>query len=150
MNALGGLDEDMVQDNERDNVTEMPATDRKKRRPFHYWEVSDRTYKLKLTTSTIEKLENKYRTNILNLVSGGDIPPLSVMLTIIQAAIAPWEHGVSYADVKKLYDTWSESGGNQMDLFTNVLMPTLAVSGFFTQKQADSMMESLKDMDELL
>lgn len=37
-----------------------------------------------------------------------------------------------------------------MELFTEVLMPTLAVSGFFTEKQAASMMENLKDVDELL
>ena len=75
---------------------------------------------------------------------------LSIMLTIIQAAIAPWEHGIAYQDVQKLYDRWLEEGGNQMELFTEVLMPTLAVSGFFTEKQAASMMENLKDVDELL
>jgi hypothetical protein len=149
MSNLGGLDEDMVQENQEDKVVDITAS-RPKRRPFHYWTVGERDYKLKLTTSMIEKLENKYRTNIVNLVGGDGIPPLSVMLTIIQAAMAPWEHKVSYQDVKKMYDTWSENGGNQMEFFTGVLMPTLAVSGFFTDKQAESMLESMKDMDDLL
>ena len=98
----------------------------------------------------IGKLETKYRTNILTLVSDNGIPPLSVMLTVIQAAISPWEHGVSFQDVQKIYDQWLEGGGNQMELFSNIIMPTMAVSGFFTQKQAESMMESLKSVDELL
>ena len=61
-----------------------------------------------------------------------------------------WHHGVTYQDVKKLYDAWTEEGGNQMDFFTKIIMPTMAVSGFFTEKQAESMMESLQEMDEIV
>lgn len=154
MSILGGLDNEMEQEKLEEqqnggNVTEF--TEKKtKRRPFHYWTVRDRDYKLKLTTGMIEKLENKYRTNVLNLVGSDGIPALSVMLTIIQAAMAPWEHKVSYKDVQKLYDLWSEAGGNQMDFYAKILMPTLAVSGFFTDQQAESMLESLKDMDNMM
>lgn len=154
MSILGGLDNEMEQEkleeqqNER-NVTEFTET-KPKRRPFYYWTVRGRDYKLKLTTGMIEKLENKYRTNVLNLVGSDGIPALSVMLTIIQAAMAPWEHKVSYKDVQKLYDLWSEAGGNQMDFYAKILMPTLAVSGFFTDQQAESMLESLKDMDNMM
>nr|DAT88460.1 MAG TPA: tail assembly chaperone protein [Caudoviricetes sp.] len=149
MSKLGGLDEELIQDVEEEKVTEI-AVERPKRRPFHYWKVGDREYKLKLTTSMIEKLENKYRTNIINLVGRDDLPPLTVMITIVQAAMSPWEHNMSYSDVKKVYDAWFERGGNQVDFFTEVVMPTLAVSGFFTDKQAASMMENLKEMDGLL
>lgn len=163
MTEIGGIDEELRAKEEYDAAHADPAgttsepgetdcriTPVKKRRPFHYWNVNGRDYKLKLTTAMIGKLENKYRTNILNLVSDNGMPPLSVMLTIIQAAMTPWEHGVSYADIQKMYDSWSDKGGNQMDFFTGILMPTMAVSGFFTEKQAESMMESLKDMDGLL
>ena len=63
-----------------------------------------------------------------------DMPPLSVMLTIIQAAMEPWEHGMDYSDVQKLYDRWTEEGGNQMNCFPGVIIPTMAVSGFFTEE----------------
>lgn len=148
MGKLQGLDEEVMQEKEENVVSYEEA--KTKRRPFHYWKIGDQEYKLKLTTAMIGKLENKYRTNMLNLVSEDNIPPLSIMLTILQAAMAPWEHGKSYADVQKLYDRWMEDGGNQMLLFTGILMPTLAVSGFFTEKQAAAMLESLKDMDELI
>ena len=52
--------------------------------------------------------------------------------------------------MKDEYDRWTENGGNQMEFYTSVVMPTLAVSGFFTEKQAESMMKSLQDVDELL
>lgn len=148
MGKLQGLDEEAIQEKVENVVSYEEA--KTKRRPFHYWKIGDREYKLKLTTAMIGKLENKYRTNMLNLVSEDNIPPLSIMLTILQAAMAPWEHGKTYADVQKLYDRWIEDGGNQMLLFTGILMPTLAVSGFFTEKQAAAMLESLKDMDELI
>ena len=148
--GLGGIDEEVGKEEmEQDNITNI-ADKKPKRRPFHYWEVRDTTYKLKLTTAAIERLENKYRTNLVNLVGNDGIPPLSVMLTITQQAIVTWHHGVTYQDVKKLYDSWTEAGGNQMDFFTKIIMPTMAVSGFFTEKQAESMMESLQDMDEIV
>lgn len=160
MAEIGGIDEELREKEECGAVCDdsieggsepgekiVPV---KKRRPFHYWTVNGKDYKLKLTTAMIGKLENKYRTNILNLISDSGIPPLSVMLTIVQAAMAPWGHGISYADIQKMYDSWSDKGGNQMDFFTGILIPTMAVSGFFTDQQAEAMMESLKDTDELL
>lgn len=152
MNNLGGIDEEMKQNKETgidEKVVDI-AEEKPKRKPFHCWDVGEKTFRLKLTTSMIAKLENKYRTNILNLISNEGIPPLSVMLTIIQAAMVPWEHGISYDDVLHMYDSWSERGGNQMDFFTGILIPTMAVSGFFTDKQAKAMLESLKGADELL
>lgn len=64
---------------------------KKKRQPFAYWNVGGRSFKMKLKASGIGRLENKYRQNLMNMID--DIPPLSVMLTIIQEAMSPWEHG---------------------------------------------------------
>ncbi|MBQ8232432.1 MAG: hypothetical protein IJZ34_10985 [Lachnospiraceae bacterium] len=141
MDNLGGLG------NEMENAAEEKVVDMndvKKRRAFHYWEVAGRTYRMKLKASTIGKLENKYRKNIMNLID--EMPPLSVMLTIIQAAMEPWEHGIEYTDVQKIYDKWTEEGGNQMDLFKNVIIPVMAVSGFFTEKQAATILENLEEL----
>ena len=90
MSDIGGLD--TVEETAEEKVVEM--TEKKERKPFHCWTVNKRDYRLKLKASTIGKLENKYRQNILNMLD--DIPPLSVMLTIIQAAMEPWEHGMSF------------------------------------------------------
>lgn len=141
MEKLGGLDG--ANETTEEKVIEMEAK-KEKRKPFHYWTVNGRDYKLKLKASTIGKLENKYRQNIMNMVD--DIPPLSVMLTIVQAAMEPWEHGMNYLKVQDLYDIWTEEeGGNQSDLYTKVILPTLAVSGFFTQEQADMLTEEIRN-----
>lgn len=141
MSDIGGLD--TVEETTEEKVVEM--TEKKERKPFHYWTVNGRDYRLKLKASTINKLENKYRQNILNMLD--DIPPLSVMLTIIQAAMEPWEHGMSYTKVQNLYDYWADKeGGNQTDLYSKVIIPTLAVSGFFTQEQADVLVEEMQNV----
>lgn len=139
MENIGGLEE--MNETTEEKVVNM---EEKKRSPFHYWTVGGREYRLKLKAATINKLENKYRQNLMNMID--EIPPLSVMLTIIQAAMEPWEHGLSYPKVQNLYDSWTEEGGNQMDLFTKVIIPTMAVSGFFTPEQADLIVEEIQNI----
>lgn len=147
---LGGLD-DVQEVKEQSNNVVPEERFEKKRKAFHFWEVNGNSYKLKLQTSMISKLENKYRRNLLNIVSDDGIPPLTVMLTIVQAALTPWEHGISYQKVLELYDVWVEKdGGSQATMLSHVIIPTMAVSGFFTPVQADSIVKSLEDSMELI
>lgn len=139
MENLGGLDD--VAENTEDTVVSLEEK-KEKRKPFHYWNVKGRDYRLKLKASTINKLENKYHQNIMNMLD--DIPPLTVMLTIIQAAMEPWEHGMTFPKIQNLYDIWTdEEGGNQSDLYTKVILPTLSVSGFFTAEQAETLTQEI-------
>lgn len=146
---FAGLDEEVRDESaeKEKNVASFEEA-KKKRRPFHYWKVAGEEYRLKLNTATIEKLESKYRTNLMNLASVEGLPALTVMLTIIQGAILPWRHGTKFKDVQRIYDAWVDEGGSQLELYSKVLMPTFAVSGFFTAAQADSMMESLEKLEE--
>jgi hypothetical protein len=148
---IGGIDEEIgvEEKEESEKVTKIEEI-KLKRRPFHYWKVGERELQLKLNTRMIELLENKYKTNIMNLVAGGDIPPLSVMLTVVQTAAIPWTHKLKYEDVQKLYDKWTEDGGDQITFYSKVVMPTMVVSGFFPQEQADTMLKSLEEAEDLM
>ena len=141
---MPGLDEVLEQ-----NVTEKKVTSieeaKNKRKPFHYWTVAGTEHKMKLTASTITKLEDNYRSNITSLVMT-DNPPVGVMLTIAQAAIAPWEHGTKYNDVEKMFDTYLEEGGNIQNFLTDVILPTLGVSGFFTDSQMEKIRTTTEEM----
>ncbi len=148
-----GLDNELEATERLDSTEGLgaAATEKKpERRPFHIWTVGGKDHKLKLTTQMIGALERKYRTNVLNLITADGLPPLSVMLTTVQAAAAPWEHGLGYRQVEAIYDQWCNEGGNQMELLSQVVMPTMVVSGFFTQKQGDSIMADLKGTEDLL
>lgn len=135
-----GLDEE-----QEEKVVEMPE---KKKRPFAYWRVGEREYKLKLTTAQICKLEEKYRCNLLNLLmnNSGGMPTLGLMLTVIQAAAQPWEHGIKYKDIQEAFEKYVDDGGTQLDLFADVIIQTLMVSGFFTENQKAEMEEKMEEV----
>ena len=97
-----GLDEETVETEESEKVVSME--EKKKRKPWFDWEVGENTYKLVLTTPNIMKVEEKYRTNIVNLVSVDGLPRLSVMLTIVQAAMLQYQHGIRSDKVAAIYE----------------------------------------------
>lgn len=144
-----GFDDEMKdekQSADADNVVRMD--EKKKRKPFAYWTVGGRDYKLKLNTSTIVKLEEKFKRNLLDLLNG--VPPLAVMLTITQAAMKEWEHGIKYADVQRLFDQYCDEGGTQLTFMTDVLMEIYKVSGFFSESQSEAMDEKIQEAKEMM
>lgn len=144
---MPGLDEELEVGTK--TTTETQEAEKPKRRPFHYWNVGGVEHKMKLNTSMITKLESKYHTNLIALIADGDVPPLSIMLTVTQAAIAPWEHNTSYANVEAMYESYVEAGGNMSDFYKDVIMPTLAVSGFFTDSAVESILAEIHNADIL-
>lgn len=148
-----GFDEEMEngiqKKQEEEKVVELD--ERKKRKPFAVWTVGGRDYKLKLMTSEIVKLEEKFKRNLLDvLYSSGSIPPLAMMLTITQAAMKKWEHGVKYEDVQRLFDQYCDEGGTQLTFMTDVLMEIYKVSGFFSESQAAVMDEKMEEAREMM
>ena len=146
---MGGIDE-MMEVKADENKVVAIEEHRQKRKPFHYWKVGDREFQLKLTSKWIEKVESKYGRSIFGLVMDDDLPALSVMLTFVQAAMSPWEHGITYTKLQDIYDKWVEDGGSQMELLAKVVIPTLAVSGFFTEKQAETIQEKIEGTDDMI
>lgn len=143
-----GLDDENVKD---ESVTEETGTEKKKRAPFAYWNVGGREYKLKLTTAVICQLEDKFKCNLLNILSNsGGVPPLAVMLTITQGAMKSWEHGIKYADVQAMFDKYCEEGGTQLSFMADVLMPIYSVSGFFSEDQQTEMDRKLEEAKEVM
>lgn len=144
-----GFDEEL---DEKGNAAEAIdiTTEKPKRLPFVVWTVGGKDYRLKLSTSAICKLEKKYGRNVLLLVTEDGIPPISVMLTILQAALSQYNHGITFLDVQNMYDAYISDGGDQTKLLGEIIMPTLGISGFFTQSQMDIMAAEIKDLDSAL
>lgn len=132
-----------------ENGKAVSMDESKKRKPFAYWTVGGREYRMKLTTAAICALEEKYKRNLLEVISGG-MPPLAMMLTIAQAAMKTWEHGIKYKDIQNLFDRYCEEGGTQLTFMTDVLMEIYSVSGFFSEDQQTAMDEKLEEVKELI
>lgn len=121
----------------------------KRRKPFAYWTVGGKEYKLKLTTTEICRLEEKMKRNLLDvLFSSGSVPPLTVMLGIVHGAMKTWHHGIKYEDVQKMFDRYCEEGGTQMTFMVDVLMEVYKVSGFFSENQAETMDAKMEEVKE--
>ena len=102
----------MDEENEVEKKVETVEDLKNRRKAFAYWTVGGEDYKLKLTTQQICKLEEKFRCNLVTLImQSGGLPQLGIMLTVIQAAMTPWKHGVKYKDVQALYDQYADEGG---------------------------------------
>ena len=143
-----GLDDESV--NEK-TTSEDTVSDKKKRTPFAYWNVGGMEHKLKLTTAVICQLEDKFKCNLLNILSNsGGVPPLAVMLTITQGAMKTWEHGIKYTDVQNMFDKYCEEGGTQLSFMADVLMPIYSVSGFFSEDQQTEMDRKLEEVKEVM
>ena len=143
-----GLDDENV--NEK-TTSEDTVADKKKRTPFAYWNVGGREHKLKLTTAVICQLEDKFKCNLLNILSNsGGVPPLAVMLSIAQGAMKTWEHGIKYTDVQAMFDKYCEEGGTQLSFMADVLMPIYSVSGFFSEDQQTEMDRKLEEVKEVM
>lgn len=118
------------------------------RKPFEIWEVGGEEYKLKLKTSTIVKLEEKYKTSMMNLLEVGDnIPPLNIMLTVTHGAMKDWNNGIKLEKVYDLFDQYCEEGGSQIDFYKNIYMGIFNVSGFFTPSMAKEMKTNIQEAE---
>ena len=117
------------------------------RKPYVPWVVGDTEYRLKLTADAIVKLENKYKANVLSIISPEEgLPPVGALLTVIQASMQKYEHNVSFSTVTDIYDKYVDEGGDMTTLMEDVIMPILSNSGFFTKE----MEKDLEKMDTAL
>ena len=144
-----GLDEEVKAEEKKKEI--LSLEEKKKRQPFAYWNVGGESFRMKLNTATICKLEDKFKCNLMDVLSRyGNIPPLSVMLAITQGAMLPWKHGLKYEQVQGLFDKYCEEGGTQLTFLTDVLIPIYQVSGFFSDGQQESMEKKLEEVKDLM
>lgn len=143
-----GLDEELeVEKHEEKSAVLTFEPAKPKRPPFITWDTGAAQYKLKLTASAISKVEERFKRNLLTVVTEDGIPPLNTMLTIIQAAMLLHHHGMTFLRVQNAYDAYVENGGDQMKLLSDTIMPLLGVSGFFTDSQMEILTEEMKEAE---
>ena len=119
-----------------------------KRIPWASWEVDGVEYKLKLSTGAITKLEEQFKTNLVNILDG--VPALKIMLTVTHAAMQKFHHGIKYKEIEELFEKYIDEGGSQTEFLTNVFMPIYQASGFFSGSMTETMDEKLETAREQL
>ena len=142
--------EEKQEQQEAEAQDEAPEEATPKRKPFALWEVGGKTYKLKLRTPAIVELEQKYKTNLMNIMGSGQggMPALSVMLDVAHAAMKDWEHGITKNEVQSLFSKYVEEGGSQLSFYMTVYMEIFTVSGFFSVNLSNQMSGALQEAKE--
>lgn len=99
--------------------------------------VKDIDYKCRLNARACVDLEKKLGTNPLNLfmeiANTSKLPELNTLITILQASLVQYQHGMSIDKTYELYDNFVDEGHNMMDLIP-VIMEIFKVSGFFPEE----------------
>ena len=138
------IDADFLEEAEK---AEEPKKEKKTgRHPFHVWTVGGEQYKLKLDAEATIMVEKALGGSLFDTVSS--IPPLSTMLSIAQASMQHYHHGVGKERVKKLYDMWIEEDedNNLIDFYKKIIIPVMVASGFFPKAQASQFLEDLESV----
>ena len=138
-----------VTENMENNVTETEKN--QQRKPFQVWTVGGESYRMKLGTAEISELEQKFKTNLMNVMGAGNggMPALTVMLDVAHTAMKKYHSGVKRADMNTLFDQYIEEGGSQLNFYTEVYMGIFEVSGFFSSNltaQMNEVLEKAKDI----
>ena len=116
---------------------------------FEIWEVNGEEYKLKLKTSSIIALEEKFNTSLMSLLEvNGNITPLNIMLQITHYAMKDYNHSIKLNDVYDLFDKYCEEGGSQLDFYQKVYMGIFQVSGFFTPSMTMEMQKGMEEIEQ--
>ena len=61
-----------------------------------------------------------------------------------------YQNGIRSDKVTAIYEQYLREGGSQTDLLSDVIIPTMSISGFFTKAQAAVMENKMDGMDALI
>ena len=144
-----GIDDELEQEN---SVPTIDAEEKviKMRRPYVTWTVGEEEYRLKLTSSTITQLERRFNKSLLDAVLEDGIPPVSVVITLIQASMQKFHHGMKSYTVETIFDRYIDAGGSQISLLTEVIYPLMYDAGFFTDGQMELLTKEIGEADSNL
>lgn len=72
--------------------------------------VGEKTYKLRLNTRSVVLLERQIGCNPLNIfgATGDSVPTVTVMVTILHAALQQYNHGITLNDAYDIFDAYLE------------------------------------------
>ena len=91
-------------------------------------------YKLRLSTKNTVLLEKQLGCNPLSVFGDGDtIPTITVMVTILHAAMQQLQHNISLNDAFEIFDAWIEDGHAATD-FIPVILEIYKASGFIPKE----------------
>lgn len=96
---------------------------------YYDFEAGNKTYKLRINTRNIIQLEKALGCNPLGIFGDGEtVPTITVMVTVLQAALQQYHHGITLNDAYDIFDDYIADGNTAIN-FVNVILEIYKVSG---------------------
>ena len=93
------------------------------------FQAGDKEYKLRLTTRAIVSLEKSIGCNPIAIFGAGDtIPTITVMVSVLHAALQQFHHGITMNDAYDIFDAYLADGHAMTD-FIAVIVDVYRESG---------------------
>lgn len=105
----------------------------------------DKTLKLRLVSADMKIIEKKTGVKLLDYVSDYSITTITNLLMFMNRPAIP---NYSEKDADKLYDELIDSGLTLEDIYQNVIMEALVVSGFMKKEELEEMRKVNKEAKE--
>lgn len=97
------------------------------------FEAGNKAYKLRLNTRNIVTLEKQLGCNPISIFGNGDtIPTISVMVSVLHAALQQYQHGINLDNAYEIFDNYLADGHSMTD-FIPVIIEIYKVSGIIPE-----------------
>lgn len=107
------------------------------------FEVGNETYKLRLNTRNIVLLEKQLGCNPLSIFGDGNtIPTVTVMVTILHAALQQYNHGINLNDAYDIFDDYLADGHSSVD-FIPVILEIYKASGIVPKDSEENKIKNV-------
>ena len=112
---------------------------------YETFDGESKTLKLRLVSADMKTIERKTGVKLLDYVSDYSITTISNLLMYMNR---PAIQNFSEKDADKLYDELIDAGLTLEDIYQNIIMETLVVSGFMKREELDEMKKSNEENKE--
>ncbi len=112
---------------------------------YETFEGEKKTLKLRLVSGDMKLIEKLTGTSLLDYVSN---PTITMLTTMLRYMSRPAITNFSEKDSEKLYDELVDAGLTMENIYLDVIMETLVVSGFMKKEDLEDMKNTTKEEKE--
>lgn len=112
---------------------------------YETFEGEKKTLKLRLVSGDMKLIEKLTGTSLLDYVSN---PTITMLTTVLRYMSRPNIPNFSEKDSEKLYDELVDAGLTMENIYLDIIMETLVVSGFMKKEELDAMKDKTEEQKE--
>ena len=112
---------------------------------YETFEGEKKTLKLRLVSGDMKLIEKLTGTSLLDYVSN---PTITMLTTMLRYMSRPAITNFSEKDSEKLYDELVDAGLTMENIYLDIIMETLVVSGFMKKEDLEDMKNTTKEEKE--